>query len=82
MSEDSEHLQEIRDKIEDLANQALCIVRQSGNKTEYERAKSYWYAHIICAITKDSNYLGSSMFTLEDAISALDTDEEEEEENE
>jgi hypothetical protein len=70
-------LQEIRQEIETLADEALAIVKKSGKRIEVERARSYWHAHIICALTNESQYLGGSMCTLEDAISALEEDEDE-----
>lgn len=37
----------------------------------YQRADVYWLAHIECALSKDSKYLGSSMVTMEDTIKEI-----------
>lgn len=65
-------LSEIKEKIRELADMALRIVRNSKDATEYQRAKSYWYASIVMALDDNHDYLGKNMFTLEDSIEALD----------
>jgi hypothetical protein len=73
---DTARLREIQDKLKSLVDEALQIVHQSGNRLEYDRAKGYWHPHIIMALSKDSDYLGASMFTLEETIYALEEDKE------
>lgn len=46
-------------------------LRQTGDERLYQRARQYWMAHIRTALDKDHSYLGSSMFTAQDAIDEL-----------
>jgi len=75
--EKSERLDEIRNQIKDLVYEARDLLRHEG--ITWDRANSYWYAHILMALDKEHDYLGSSMVTMEDTIYELDYDEEEEE---
>ena len=71
-------LDEIKSEMLELLDEAMQIVKRDLDSIGYERAKSYWYAHIKMALTKDHDYLGSDMFTLEDAANKLgDVDDEE-----
>jgi hypothetical protein len=81
--EDIDRLKKIKTEMQDLAFEALEIVRHSGNKFEYDRAKAYWYAQIVMALSSDHDYIGSSMATLEEAIDSLqeEADEESDEED-
>jgi len=68
LRERADELEEIKDQIFDLIEQARDAVRGTP---EESRAKSYWLAHIEMALTKESRYLGSSMVTMECTINDL-----------
>ena len=74
----SERLANIKDEIKELIREAKGIVRFKGGIT-YERARSYWLAHIIMALDKDHEFLGGSMFTMQDTIKEMKDAEEAEE---
>jgi hypothetical protein len=80
--EDIDRLSEIKTEMQDLIHEALEIVRSSGNKFEYDRAKAYWYAQIVMALSDDHDYLGGSMATMEGAIKNLQEDKDEEDDEE
>jgi len=65
----AERLSEIAEEIEGLTREAYDIVR-STDLHEAERAKGYWYAHILSALGSAS-YRSTSL-TLQDTISALE----------
>ena len=79
MSSQSNRLEEIKDEIKDLLEESRRIIHFNGNKLDWERAKSYWFAHIQCALDKNNDYLGSSMFTMQDTIDSLSDEDEDEE---
>jgi len=71
---------EMREK----ADRALRIVRLLDSN-EYERAKSYWYAHIVTNIGDDHGYCCREMCTMDDSFAAIkeaDAKQINEEENE
>lgn len=70
-----DRLEEIRIEIEELAREAVGML----DGITRERARSYWFAHIICALSKESEFLGSSMITMEETIEELREDGEGEE---
>lgn len=74
---DWERLQEIQEKMNDLLEEAKNLVRMSGDKQEYERAKAYWIAYIDNAI--DSAKSPLLPCTMGDTIAALNPGEEDEE---
>jgi hypothetical protein len=82
MSESAERLLEIKEEIESLMDEAKRIIRNSGDKFAWEQARGYWYAHILTSLDKNSEFLGSSMCTMQDTIDRLDYENDEEEENE
>ena len=71
---DHERLTEIHGEIQELLEEARRLVQHEGG-IEWERAKSYWLAHIETALSKETGYLGGSMFTMEDTLRALEPDE-------
>lgn len=71
----SQRLEEIKDEIKDLLEEAKQIVRKDDRA--WQQAKSYWYAHIVSALDKDHDYLGSSMITMQDTIDKLEDLEDE-----
>lgn len=66
-TEFEEIMLDIKEKVE----RALEIVKYRCDRIEYERAKSYWYAHIVMAIDNDHSYLGKNMGTMEDSLEAI-----------
>ena len=74
MTDTAQELQDIKDEIKELLDQARRLVR--GTREE-DRAKGYWFAHIRCALDDEHGYLGRSMITMQDTIDALRGDEEE-----
>jgi hypothetical protein len=63
-------LTDIKNEIKVLIDNALHIIK-NADKGEYERARMYWYAHIVMALDKEHEYLGGSMFTMQDSIDAI-----------
>lgn len=45
-SDSIDRLEEIRDEMLNLLEEAIDIVKSNANRSTYDRAKSYWYAHI------------------------------------
>jgi hypothetical protein len=78
---DVERLKNIKDQIKDLANEALNIL--DTNSTEYNKAYSYWYPHILIELDKENSWLAGSMCNLEDTINevAEKSNEEEDEDD-
>jgi len=62
-------LEEIKEEMLSLLDEAEHLVRQE--RGVYDRAKSYWIPHIKMALTKEHEYLGGSMVTMEDTIEEL-----------
>ena len=65
---DKERLEEIRDELKELANEAFGLV--SGTPVE-GRAKGYWYASILTAIDDDNEFMGGSSHSLQDSIDGM-----------
>jgi hypothetical protein len=69
-NKDFKRLVKIHEKMLDLLEEARRFLEREGG-IEWERANSYWLAHIEMALTKENRYLGSSMYTMEDTLRAL-----------
>ena len=67
-SDHAEELRDIQEQMMDMCRQALQLVRQGGG--HYERARSYWYGHIMSALGSDEYPRGGSP-TMEDSIEEL-----------
>lgn len=67
--ENIKRLEEIKNKISELLDEVRQIVK--SYPVVYQRADAYWLAHIECALSKDSKYVGSSMVTMEDTINEI-----------
>lgn len=65
-------LEEIREEIKALNEEALMLVRSAG--AHEERARVYWYAHIQQAVDSDHEWLGGSMCTMEESANEIDTE--------
>ena len=61
-------LQDIAYEIKELAGNAMRLVRGTA---EEGRARSYWYPHIVMAVSEDHGYMGKNMFTMMDAAQSL-----------
>lgn len=75
---DVARLQEIKDEIKNLMEESRSILQDAPSHV-WERAKGYWYAHILTALDDDSEFLGGSMCYMQDTIDSLDVDNEDEE---
>lgn len=73
-SEITERLQEIKDQMLKLLDEAKEIIPEGMTK---ERAKCYWYAHIKTALLKEHEFLGGSLVTMDDTINEIDEESEE-----
>lgn len=61
-------LQDLKGEMLSCINQAERIMRRIGG-LEYERARSYWVAHIKIALTNDNEYVAGC--SMEDTIKEL-----------
>lgn len=61
-------LDEILPEIKTLVLNAQELLRETS---EAQRAESNWIAHILTALDKEHDYLGSSMITMQDSIDSL-----------
>ena len=68
-------LEDLAYEIKELADTAMRLVR--GTEEE-GRAKSYWYPHIVMAVSEDHSYMGKNMFTMMDSANSLMNNEENE----
>ena len=68
---DLDRLLDIKHEIKDLNQEAIRIVKNSGNDMAYQRARSYWYAHISMALDDEHQYVGSSTTSIEDTYNEL-----------
>ncbi len=74
---DTARLDEIRDEIERLVDEAIRIVDDTD---ERGAARAYWYPQIVMALGDNHHYLGGSMHSLQDTIDALEERQREEDE--
>ncbi len=64
MNEDQQRFEEIINNIDELMEEAINIIPENM----VAKAKSYWYAHILCAINDDHEFLGSSLHHMQDCL--------------
>ncbi|KKL97253.1 hypothetical protein LCGC14_1836370 [marine sediment metagenome] len=69
-SNDADRLSEIRDQIKELMGEAKSLLHNSDDKV-WNRARSYWYPHIIMALDSEHEFLGGSMVTMQDTIDEM-----------
>jgi hypothetical protein len=67
-----DRLKEIQSEMLELLDEADRILRHDFKGMIYERARSYWLAHVKMALTKDHGYLGGSMCDFEDTIKEIE----------
>lgn len=65
----SDQLGEVKEVMEEAVSRIEEILHGTG--MTWERARSYWLAHIKCALDNNHGYLGGDMFTLQSAIDEL-----------
>ena len=76
----TERLEEIKDEIKELMEEAMGIVQEESNGgIVFDRAKAYWNAHIIMALDEDHVYLGGCGHTFQDTIDELSGETREDE---
>lgn len=75
---DINRLEEIKEEMLELLDEADRLLSGAEGMV-YDRAKAYWIPHIKMALTKEHDYLGGSMETLEDTIEELREPDAEEE---
>jgi hypothetical protein len=81
-TEAAERIREIIEEIRELVQEAMDLIREEGSDLTRDRARSYWYPHILIALGGDHGYLGGSMCSMEDTANELEEDEEEPEDDE
>lgn len=70
--DDIDRFKEIMQEMSELVNEAYEIARAGGKSIE-DRAQSYWRGHIQGAIGESySEYLGGSMYSMEDTLGELE----------
>ena len=77
MTEDQQRFEEIISEIGDLMEEAINIIPENL----VERAKSYWYAHIMCALSNNHEFIGSSLNHMQDTLDDWMEQEDEDEES-
>jgi hypothetical protein len=70
-----QQLMDIALEIKELADSAMRLVRGTP---EEGRARSYWYPHIVMAVSDDHGYMGKNMATMSGSAEALMNGEDEE----
>lgn len=76
----ADRYREIIDEMKELLGEADRILRQSDSKITKERARGYCHAQIACALDKEHNFVGGSMFTMADIADELESQAEGQEE--
>lgn len=74
-AEAAERLAEIKDEIKELIREADRLLPKGITR---DRARSYWYPHIVSALDDDHGYMARSMCSMQDTINELTADDEEE----
>lgn len=64
MNKEQQRFAEIIRQIDYLMEEAINVIPENM----VERAKSYWYAHIMCALSDDHEFLGGSMHHMQDCL--------------
>ena len=81
-TEAAERIMEITYEIRELVQEAMDLVQNEGSRLTHDRARSYWYPHILMNLGEDHGFLGGSMCSMESSAKELKEDEEEEEDDE
>lgn len=64
-------LEEIRDTMLELLDEAKSIVNSKCSRLTKDRMRAYWFAQIQMALTDDHCYLGSAGATMQEAIDEI-----------
>ena len=81
-TEAAERIREIIEEIRELAQEAMDHIRENGSDLTRERARSYWYPHLLMNLDEEHGYLGSSGCTMESSAQELEEEGEEDDEEE
>ena len=65
-------LRYIREEILYLLSEARDLIKNNANSSTYDQAKSYWIAHIETSLSEETDYLASSMCTMERTINKME----------
>lgn len=65
-----EALEAIKAAIKELAKAALDLTEEAS-RLEGQRARGYWYAHIVGALDDQHGYCGGSMMTMQSSADSL-----------
>ena len=72
--EAGERILEISEEMQGLLREAMDLLREHGTDLDYQRARSYWYAHIIISLGGEHGYMarsaGSMISTANDLMEA------------
>ena len=79
LTEIADELEELRQELLQGLDRAAQLLRAAGCEGARARAEAYWLAHARMALTREHQYLGGSMVTMDDTIAELRRDEEEDE---
>ena len=83
--EAGERILEISEEMQELLREAMGLLSEHGTDLDYQRARSYWYAHIMIALGGDHGYMARSaasmIGTAEDLMEGQESEEEEEEDD-
>ena len=77
MTKDQQRFSNIIDNIDNLIEEAINIIPENM----VGKAKSYWYAHIMCAINDNHTFLGGSMHHMQDCLDEWMEQEDEDEDD-
>lgn len=69
---DLKKLKQIQRKMTELLDEAEYLIRINGDRKIFDRAKAYWIPHVKTALLNDTEYIGTSMVTMEDTISEIE----------
>jgi hypothetical protein len=78
--EKHERLQEIKDQIKEMLDEARNIIRHSGDDVAEERFKGYVLGNILPQLDSDHDFLAGSMVSFQDVIDSLEVEDDEDEE--
>lgn len=75
-TEAATRIREIAYEIRNLLHEAMDIVGEHGDRLTHDRARSYWYPHMLISLGGDHGYLGGSMCSMEDTAAELEAESE------
>jgi hypothetical protein len=75
--EASHRIDEIREEIKGLTEEAMACLRKAKLHDEADAAKGYWYAHILTALDDDHSWAGGGTLTMARTVERIENKEEE-----